>query len=199
MLVPSPFELVVKSMFPFELSFIDIALLIAITALIILYVTLLLRLKPSTKPTLETHLDEETHIKEETHIEEEREPEKPRITTGDQTSRLEVPEEPRKPVETQRTPEKLFVPVENQKVPEAPAVSIETEEVPHEPVESFKFPKVEEEASPPEPPKPSSASTSECPHYFGYLKKLPKNLPIPDECLGCLRIVECLHSSPISE
>jgi hypothetical protein len=205
MLVLSSFELVVKSMFPFDLSFIDIALLIAITALIVLYVTLLLRLKPSTKPTLEAHLDEETHIEGETHIEEERGPEKPRTTIGDQTRRLEIPEEPRKPVEASETREKLFVPVGNREVPEEPEVQIETGEVPEipkmpeEPVESFEFPKAEEETLAAKPPKVSPKSSSECPHYFGYLKKLPKNVPIPDECLGCVRIMECLHSSPVPE
>jgi len=31
-----------------------------------------------------------------------------------------------------------------------------------------------------------------CAHKFGYLKNLPKNTPIPDECFGCPRIVDCL-------
>lgn len=38
----------------------------------------------------------------------------------------------------------------------------------------------------------SSQSSRECPHFFGYVKTLPKNNPIPDECLGCSWIVECL-------
>lgn len=33
-----------------------------------------------------------------------------------------------------------------------------------------------------------------CPHNFGYLKKLDKNAPIPDECLNCPRIIECFGS-----
>jgi len=39
--------------------------------------------------------------------------------------------------------------------------------------------------------KPFQVS-SDCPHFFGYVRRLPKNTPIPDECLGCSRIVECL-------
>ncbi len=35
----------------------------------------------------------------------------------------------------------------------------------------------------------------ECKHQFGYLRTLPRNASIPDECLGCERIVECKHSS----
>ena len=31
-----------------------------------------------------------------------------------------------------------------------------------------------------------------CPHEFEYLKTLPKNTPIPDECFGCHKIIECL-------
>ncbi|MDW8040172.1 MAG: hypothetical protein RMJ03_01945 [Nitrososphaerota archaeon] len=31
-----------------------------------------------------------------------------------------------------------------------------------------------------------------CPHFFGFLKKRHKNMPIPDECLTCNRMIECL-------
>jgi hypothetical protein len=31
-----------------------------------------------------------------------------------------------------------------------------------------------------------------CTHKFGYLKNLPKNTPLPDECFGCPQILECL-------
>jgi hypothetical protein len=31
-----------------------------------------------------------------------------------------------------------------------------------------------------------------CPHYFGYLGAHPKNVPIPNECLTCIKIMECL-------
>jgi hypothetical protein len=35
-------------------------------------------------------------------------------------------------------------------------------------------------------------SEKECAHRFGYLYALPKNTSIPNECLGCPKIVECL-------
>jgi len=35
---------------------------------------------------------------------------------------------------------------------------------------------------------------TDCNHSLGYLKTLPKNTPIPDECLSCAKIVECKHS-----
>jgi len=34
-----------------------------------------------------------------------------------------------------------------------------------------------------------------CPYGFGYLKKLDKNAPIPNECLNCPRIMECFVSN----
>jgi hypothetical protein len=35
-------------------------------------------------------------------------------------------------------------------------------------------------------------NSSGCPHHFGYLKEHPKHTPIPNECLTCTRIMECL-------
>jgi DNA-directed RNA polymerase subunit RPC12/RpoP len=31
-----------------------------------------------------------------------------------------------------------------------------------------------------------------CKHFLGYLKKRPKDMAIPDECLTCASMVECL-------
>jgi DNA-directed RNA polymerase subunit RPC12/RpoP len=33
---------------------------------------------------------------------------------------------------------------------------------------------------------------STCDHYVGYLRKRPKSTPIPEECLTCNRMIECL-------
>lgn len=33
-----------------------------------------------------------------------------------------------------------------------------------------------------------------CLHYFGYLSKLPKNSSIPEDCLLCSKVVECIVS-----
>lgn len=30
-----------------------------------------------------------------------------------------------------------------------------------------------------------------CPNYFGYLRSLPDDAPIPDECLTCPKMVAC--------
>ncbi|MBS7632189.1 hypothetical protein KEJ15_00985 [Candidatus Bathyarchaeota archaeon] len=37
-----------------------------------------------------------------------------------------------------------------------------------------------------------SATEAGCSHFVGYLNKRPKNMPIPDECLTCGKMVECL-------
>lgn len=42
--------------------------------------------------------------------------------------------------------------------------------------------------------EPEPETTLECPHHVGYLQSLPKHVAIPDECLGCDRVIECRHS-----
>jgi DNA-directed RNA polymerase subunit RPC12/RpoP len=32
-----------------------------------------------------------------------------------------------------------------------------------------------------------------CAHYLGYLKQRPKNTPIPEECLTCAKMIECMY------
>jgi len=44
-------------------------------------------------------------------------------------------------------------------------------------------------------PTPPPKNSAECPHHFGYLKKLGKNAAIPDECLSCSRMMKCLYST----
>ena len=38
--------------------------------------------------------------------------------------------------------------------------------------------------------QPQTDSTK-CPYGFGYLRKLDKDAHVPDECLGCSRVIEC--------
>jgi hypothetical protein len=63
----------------------------------------------------------------------------------------------------------------------------------------FQFPQTRKETQqkPHEAPKKSGEKSSiesqrKCSHFFGYVKTLPKNTPIPDECLWCPSIVDCL-------
>lgn len=34
-------------------------------------------------------------------------------------------------------------------------------------------------------------SPTNCLHYFGYLSTYPRDKPIPDECLGCSKVILC--------
>lgn len=58
---------------------------------------------------------------------------------------------------------------------------------------------------PVEPPAPSiherlaqeswkGEAVEGCRYKFGYLRTLPKDQPIPDECLSCDKIIECKHA-----
>ena len=37
--------------------------------------------------------------------------------------------------------------------------------------------------------------TSACSRSYGYLAVRPKNSPIPQECLCCLKVVDCLYNA----
>ena len=37
-------------------------------------------------------------------------------------------------------------------------------------------------------------TTQECPHSFGYLSGFPQDEPIPEECFGCPKAIECRNS-----
>ncbi len=43
------------------------------------------------------------------------------------------------------------------------------------------------------PKKKLQEMPSGCLHFFGYLRNMPKNTLIPDDCLGCSKIVECMY------
>lgn len=45
--------------------------------------------------------------------------------------------------------------------------------------------------------KPLSETEPACTYAFGHLGTLPKNSKIPDECLGCIQIMECLASGRV--
>jgi hypothetical protein len=62
---------------------------------------------------------------------------------------------------------------------------------PSEPVEPQKI--IEERQVPTAPQKQLKERPPGCLHFFGYLRNIPKNTLIPDECLGCSKMVECLY------
>jgi len=139
------------------LSLFDTGLMITIVTLLVLYLVVLIKLKPSSKAkeTLETSL-----------------------------SKKKILESP--PTEG-RNNSQIFSDLQ-----EEPVEKVELSEGAEE-TESFERPE----------PAPSRATTefskgtrnSECPHHFGYLREHPKNTPIPNECLTCTKIMECLLRS----
>lgn len=48
-----------------------------------------------------------------------------------------------------------------------------------------------EEELPTIPSKNIPARPQDCPHYFGYLKSVPQNSAMPEECYCCPKIMEC--------
>lgn len=42
------------------------------------------------------------------------------------------------------------------------------------------------------PAEPDTSNEEACPHHLGYLRKRPKNSPIPDSCLTCRKMVQCV-------
>jgi hypothetical protein len=39
---------------------------------------------------------------------------------------------------------------------------------------------------------PVEQNSTKCPYYFGYLSGLSKDKPVPEECLLCPRLLECI-------
>jgi hypothetical protein len=68
------------------------------------------------------------------------------------------------------------------KIPQSPKESTEISEKPTAAKDNKKLQE--------RPPK--------CSHFLGYLRKIPKNTTIPDQCFSCPKMVECL-SYDISE
>ena len=54
--------------------------------------------------------------------------------------------------------------------------------------------KNEKDEPPVKPAEKEEKGSSKCPHHFGYLAKRPKSAPIPEECLICVRMLECTHT-----
>ena len=92
---------------------------------------------------------------------------------------------------TPRSPEESVVTVKTSK-PEMSAESTETET-------SEKLTVAKDiQKLPTASQKPFQARPPECSHFFGYLRKIPRNTSLPDECFSCTKMVECL-SYNISE
>jgi len=156
----------------------NIILIVAVVALLIFFVTVLMKLTPSTE------------TKEKTQREIEVKRPKPL-----QTSPIMLPNLPPTKIDVPRVTEKPVVAVGPAKI----VSSVHTNQETRTPTlrEDRDIAKPEKTVA---PAKTESVSTkNDCQHHFGYLRTLPKNAPIPDECFGCLKVVECLVKAKTRE
>lgn len=54
--------------------------------------------------------------------------------------------------------------------------------------------KNEKDEPPIKPAEKKEKGSSKCPHHFGYLANRPKSAPIPEECLVCQKMLECMRT-----
>jgi len=161
-------------MLSLDLSMTNILLIAAVVALFILFVTVLMKLNPSTKA-------EETS--EEITIERQR-PEPIRA-------------EPNIPQNHAPIKESAPITVEKHAIVLNATVGGPSIQTVQENKKPILVERREVMAKPEKTVAPAKAEISgslkrDCLHQFGYLRTLPKNAPIPDECFGCQKIVECL-------
>jgi len=163
-------------MLSFEFSVFDLVLSVSVMVLIVLFVTTLLKLNPS---------NENKPSRSEEAFEQEQE----------QETALPAPQQPAAPVSWQSTEGAI-----SQRTQQTPRllVSATVEGASHESLEHI--PKPSENKEPHKQLKTTtstkqvskSSDAKDCLHHFGYLNELPKNTPIPGECFGCPKIVDCL-------
>lgn len=159
-------------MFPIGLSLLDIATMATIVIILTFYIIFLRKLKPPKDKELNRYFE-----KKGKSIKQPKRLEKP--TTLAKTKKI-TNEEPASAVETK-------------KIPEEPSETIQSK-APVETEENHRKKKPEEEK------KKSfmmfgNSDFKGCSYKFGYLRSLPKNTPIPDECFGCPKIIQCLMPS----
>ena len=167
----------------FEFSLYDVILMAGVFLLIVLYVALLIYLKPSLHTEKSKDLSLETEMPVRTQPSQEEESVEPPLKP---ITAIEPEEASEETLASTEPAEDLDVEVETLEavLPATPKEVRETEKTITEEVE--------------EPPRKRGPPGSPgCTHYFGYLAEIPKNNPIPDGCLGCLRLMECLIKRPV--
>lgn len=105
---------------------------------------------------------------------------------------VKIPLSPEEPLVRVKTP-KPVMSVESLDIPENPLVAEDTQKPLAETPERVEAQNFTEEEQPPTTPSKLQARPAGCSHFLGYLKKFPKNTSIPDECFGCLKMIECLY------
>ena len=171
----------------FDLSTTNILLAGAIVALFVAFIFILMKLQPTTesKQTQEqgTNIDEEKPQPLQTS-----QPLKTLSSSPKSVESSTISSRPTAPVTQISRP----APTENQTRP-----SIPTSTAPPR-IENREIPKQNKTASPQVKPE-LTPTRKDCIHFYGYLHSLPKNTPIPDECFGCPRVMQCLFPNEISE
>jgi len=161
-------------MLSFEFSVFDLVLSVSVMVLIVLFVATLLRLNPS---------NENKQSRDEEVFEQEQE------------TALPPPQQPTGPISWQSTEGAV-----SQRTQQASRllVSATAEGASHESLEQIpkpyenKEPHKQLKTAPSTKQVSKSSDAKDCLHHFGYLNELPKNTPIPGECFGCPKIVDCL-------
>jgi len=160
-------------MFTPDLSVLNIGLMAVIAIILVLYAIFLVKLKPTKEyesaPNRDFEKGEETVMK----------PKRPMKQTMPTKT---INEEPASTPENEKTPEEDVESIQTRTHVEERARAL-TQEIQKRKKDKetkksfFLFGKKNFEG---------------CTHKFGYLKSLPKNTPLPDECFGCPQILECL-------
>lgn len=170
-------------MVSFDLSTTNIILTVAVVGLFALFIVLLVKLKPTK--------EEDESIETATQVDEttshEIFPAVRQSTPEASSPRIEVP----KPMERPTVTEKPLIAVSPTPFGHSAQTSQETKtpgssyarELARQAEQTGQFNR-----------SGNSANRKDCVHHFGYLRSFPKNSPIPDECFGCERIVDCLVS-----
>jgi hypothetical protein len=156
-------------MFPLALSLFDTGLLITMAVFVILYIIVLVKLKPSSgEGKIKKTKSLRSNIGKVFFTERQNNPE---IHREDRNKSIEVIKAIKEPKPT-------------------PTASAEE---PIEIIKAIKEPKPTPTASAKTKKTDSrDAQSAVCPYHYGYLKTHPKNKPIPNECLTCTKIMECL-------
>ena len=164
----------------FDLSTMNILLAGAVVALFAAFVFVLMKLNPTT----ETKQSQESRTnvdKEKPQLLQLSQPPRPLHPSPRQVE-SSISSKPTVPI-TQALKAPLIDNQAKQSFPPPTPARIETREIP------------KQNKAMPSPPKTELAPTrKDCIHFYGYLHSLPKNTPIPDECFGCVKIVDCLIS-----
>ncbi|MCW4001644.1 MAG: hypothetical protein NWE97_00430 [Candidatus Bathyarchaeota archaeon] len=137
-----------SGMFPLAFSLFETGLLITMVVFVLLYIIVLVKLKPSSgEGKIQKTKSPRSNIDKVFFTERQN---NPKIHHEDRNKSIEVVKAIKEP----------------KPAPTAPAKTRKTDS--------------------------RDAQSAVCPYHYGYLKTHPKNKPIPNECLTCSKIMECL-------